>query len=86
MLTSVVGLVMDECSVGLSTARQGVTRTVLLLLMDRFGDGEVTSSIRHGLEFPNRTAEAAARRRARRRADTEIDLGPIVDRVIELFG
>ena len=58
MLTSVVGLVMDECSVGLSTARQGVTRTVLLLLMDRFGDGEVTSSIRHGLEFPNRTAEA----------------------------
>ncbi len=86
MLTSVVDLVIDERSVGLSTARQGVTRTVLLLLMDRFGDGDVTSLIRHVLEFPNRSAEAAARRRARRRADAEIELVSVVDRVIELIG
>jgi REP element-mobilizing transposase RayT len=85
LVDSLIDLVLDEQSDRLSTARQGVARTVLLLLTDRLGECRTSASICEALGFPNSTAEAAACRRARRRAAAEPGLVAVVDRVIDLI-
>lgn len=82
---SIADLVLEEHGDRLGGARQGVYRTVLLLVADRLGETEPASQLVERLRFAGLEAQRAAQRRARRRAASDPVLVEIVDRVVTLL-
>jgi putative transposase len=83
MLARIADMVLDERAATLRGSRQGVIRTVLLLVADQLAPAG-RSILLDSLGFSNPERSHAAQRRARRRVVDDPALGAVVDRVVGL--
>ena len=83
-LLAVADLVLEQLDDSGVCARQGVARTVLLLVLDRLDERRCRHDLLERLAFPSDDALRVAVWRARRRASSTPWLQAVVDRVITL--
>ena len=81
VLTTLVDLILDEPELGTEGSRQGLSRTVSVLLLDQL-KGRPAHNLAEALGLE--TSRIAAVRRARRRLADLPDLSHIVERVRDL--